>query len=621
MTRLWSRMSPTDPGISWPDVVLALGATAVTQYWLVQRADYWAYASPWLPTVVAWSALLIAVRRVAPALAMGGLLAGAYGWSLLAGGVPWPLLVGCLLAAWWLPTRWGTRTGVVLCVVLAGLPLLADLRRGWLQLSIYPHVFVRFVVDGQVTTVNGIAQVAWKRVTTSGWTWWFSVVIAVFAVAALLLRRRQGVTPVRRTAGERLEGMLRAVRRSSDELSGGLLLGAAAVSMVFVELWGDRVHGNWWTAPGWLPYVVAFAPLTLAARRRVPAVPVAVIGLAALLSYWQTDKLWLLLFALAVALYSVGTARQALRWSMPMAIVVLAALPTIAALVKYPVLVRIYPGIANQPGLTYNQVADDMVNRRWPVSLSLALLVPLCVGIAVRLYRRNVQSAQREAELEQVAVEREVARVVLTERSHIARDLHDVVAHAVNLMVIQAETGPDLVRRGDADVLAGFQRIGDAGRRALSELDRLLSALRDADGVPDPQLAPQPGLADLPQLVADVSDGHLPVELEVSGDLDGPSEGQQVAAYRVVQEALTNVIRHAKASAAQVRVRVEQTGVRVEVSDDGSGFDVAAAADGMRHGLAGMRERVRIEGGTLDLRSTPGSGTTVTAWFPVEGSR
>lgn len=593
----------------------------MTQYWLVQRADYWAYAAPWLPTLVAWSVLLIAVRRVAPALAMGGLLVGAYGWSLLAGGVPWPLLAGCLLAAWSLPTRWGTRTGIVLSLVLAGLPLLADQWREWLQLSIYPHVYVRFIADGQVTTVNGIAQVAWKRVTTSGWTWWFSVVIAVFAVAAMLLRRRHGVTPLRRTAGVRLEEMLRVVRRSSDELSGGLLLGAAAVSMVLVELWGDRVHGNWWTAPGWLPYVVAFAPLTLAVRRRLPVVPAAVIGLVALLSYWQTDKLWSLLFALAVALYSIGTARQALRWSMPMSIVVLAALPTLAALVKYPVLVRIYPGIADQPGLTYNQVADDMVNRRWPVSLSLALLVPLCVGIAVRLYRRNVRAAEREAELEQVAVEREAARVVLTERSHIARDLHDVVAHAVNLMVIQAETGPDLVRRGDADVLAGFQRIGDAGRRALSELDRLLSALRDADGLPDPQLAPQPGLADLPQLVREVSDGHLPVELEVSGDPDGPSEGQQLAAYRLVQEALTNVVRHAKASAAQVRVRVGQAGVRVEVIDDGSGFDVAAAGGGMRHGLTGMRERVRLEGGTLDVRSTPGSGTTVAAWFPVGAGR
>jgi signal transduction histidine kinase len=611
----------TEPRIDWLDVVLSIGAVAVSQYWLVQRADYWAYAPPWLPTLVAWSATLIAVRRFAPAVALAGLLVGAYGWTLLAGGVPWPLLVGCLLAVWCLPTRWGTGTGAVLSAVLAGLPLLADQRRDWLHFWIYPHYYVRFRDGDVITTLGGIAKVAWDRTAAARWPWWFSVITVLFAIVVLILRRRHGVVPVRRAAGERLEELLGVVRRSSAGLSGGLLLGAALSSMVLVELWRDRIQGNWWTAPGWVPYAVALAPLTLALRRRCPAVPVVVIGLAALAAYWQTNELWTLLCALAVALYSTGTARQPLRWSVPAAMIVLAALPAIAALIRYGLMVRIFPRIEDPTAFWDHRLYDEMVARRWPVSLSLALLVPLCVGIAVRLYRGNRASAQREAELELAAAEREAARVVLTERSHIARDLHDVVAHAVNLMVIQAETGPDLVRRGDADVLAGFQRIGDAGRRALSELDRLLSALRDADGVPDPQLAPQPGLADLSQLVTDVSDGHLPIELDVRGDPEGPPEGQQVAAYRLVQEALTNVVRHAKASAARVLVRIEEAGVRVEVSDDGSGFDVAAAGRGTRHGLAGMRERVRIEGGTLDIRSTPGDGTTVAAWFPAGAGR
>jgi signal transduction histidine kinase len=494
---------------------------------------------------------------------------------------------------------------------------------------VYPDVFLRFrSQDGTITTMGGIAVSAWNRVDSQHWAWWGSVAVFAGAALAMLIRRRHGEVPVRRTPGGWIEDLQAAARSRTAGLPVQVLLAVALSTPVLIDVRWDVVrNGNWWTAPGWMPWAIACSPLTLIVRRSRPLVPIAVIGAAALVAYWQTDGLWTLLFALAVALFSLGTSPRSLVWTIPGAVVVLAAIPVIAELIRYPQLILVFPKVARQPTVfgeldrLHNLVYEDIVDRQWPVSLSLILLVPLCVGIAVRLYRRNRVATQREAELELVAVEREAARVVLTERSHIARDLHDVVAHAVNLMVIQAETGPDLVRRGEADVLAGFQRIGDAGRRALSELDRLLSALRDADGVPDPQLAPQPGLAELPQLVTDVSDGHLPIALDVEGDPDGPPEGQQLAAYRLVQEALTNVVRHAKASTARVTVRIDDTGVRVEVTDDGSGFDVAAAARGTRHGLAGMRERVRIEGGTLDVRSTPGSGTTVAAWFPVGGGR
>jgi signal transduction histidine kinase len=315
-----------------------------------------------------------------------------------------------------------------------------------------------------------------------------------------------------------------------------------------------------------------------------------------------------------------------LAWSVPTALVVLAALPTIAELIRYRQMIVLFPAVGRQPldtdpdGRLVNQIYNETVDRQWPVSLSLILLVPLCAGIAVRLYRRNRAAARREKELEREAVEREAEQVVLTERSIIARDLHDVVAHAVNLMVIQAETGPDLVRRGEDDVLAGFQRIGDAGRRALGELDRLLSALRDADGVPDPQLTPQPGLAELRQLVADVTSEQLPIELELSGDVSAPPEGQQLTAYRLVQEALTNAVRHAKATGVQVTVNVGEQWIAVEIVDDGVGFDPDAAGSRGRHGLAGMRERVRVHHGSLEIDSTPGAGTRITAWIPESAS-
>ncbi|MEV5960288.1 sensor histidine kinase [Kribbella sp. NPDC051952] len=614
--------SSSGAGITWPDVVLAVGALAVTQYWLVQRADYWAYAPLLIAGFVALTPLLIAVRRIDPALALTGLLAGAYGWSLLTGGIAWPLLVGCLLAVWSLPTRWGTATGLILTVVLAAVPVLADVNRETLVGRVYLHVYVRFEhPDGSITTILGLARVAWERVAAASWPRWVSVAVVVWCVAVMVLRRHRGLVAVRRTTGQRVEDLRAALLRRTDTLPVDVLIGVALTSPVLVELWADRVHGNWWTAPGWMPYAVAFAPLTLVVRRRWPAVPTVVLAIAALLSYWQTDELWTILLALAVALYSLGTARPPLYWSVPTAIVVLAALPAIAALIRYPQMVLLFPKLAQQPFIwdfghrLRNLTYDEMVDRQWPISLSLSLLVPVCAGIAVRLYGRNREAARREAELEAEVVEREAEQVVLTERSHIARDLHDVVAHAVNLMVIQAETGPDLVRRGEADVLAGFQRIGDAGRRALGELDRLLSALRDADGVPDPQLAPQPGLEDLRQLVTDVSSDQLPISLNLSGDPTAPPAGHQLTAYRLVQEGLTNAVRHAKATGVRVTVESRDEGIAVEVADDGVGFDLATGTGG-RHGLAGMRERVRVHHGTLSIDTAPGAGTTIRAWIP-----
>ena len=186
---------------------------------------------------------------------------------------------------------------------------------------------------------------------------------------------------------------------------------------------------------------------------------------------------------------------------------------------------------------------------------------------------------------------------------------------AVNLMVIQAETGPDLAQRDLQEVLAGFQRIGDAGRRALGELDRMLSALRDAEGRPDPALSPQPGLDDIAQLAKGLSEQGLPVKLEVRGSGAPVPDGVQVTAYRLVQEALTNVVKHARATKVQVLVDVSAGGVGVQIIDDGQGFDSTRSADG-RHGLTGMRERVRIHEGTFTLRSWPGTGTTVSAFLP-----
>ncbi|WP_427887699.1 sensor histidine kinase [Kribbella sp. GL6] len=599
MQRLWRSL--------WPDVALAVAGLLSLQVGAADnRSAAWPHAAVWVQLPMMLLPLLIAVRRIEPVVVLPGLVGAAY-LAGLVGQPDWFLLAGAVLALWSLAGRCSVPVVLAAAACSAALPLLLNQVRGILVNLIYP---------------------SGDHLRTHGWSRWLAFSVMVLALVFLVIRRRSWAHAV--PLATRLRDLRAFLSDPQHDRQRDVLLAVAMSGLVIAQIGRDLFHDFWWSAPDWMPYTVAYACLTLVLRR-FPVVPVVVLAAAALIANWQASTPMLTLYAaLGIALYRlivVPAANRSLRWTVPAGVGVLLTMPLITWRMRYPVMVRIFPKLEHgtleqrADGILHNLDYEALVQHQWPISFALTLLLPVCAGVAVRLYRRNLQASEREAELERTATEREAARVVLTERSYIARDLHDVVAHAVNLMVIQAETGPDLVRRGDDDVLAGFQRIGDAGRRALSELDRLLSALRDADGVPDPQLAPQPGLAELSQLVADVSDDHLPIELDLRGDPDGPPEGQQLAAYRLVQEALTNVVRHAKASAARVVVRIEETGVRVEVSDDGSGFDVGAAARGTRHGLAGMRERVRIEGGTLDLRSTPGSGTTVTAWFPVGGGR
>jgi signal transduction histidine kinase len=221
----------------------------------------------------------------------------------------------------------------------------------------------------------------------------------------------------------------------------------------------------------------------------------------------------------------------------------------------------------------------------------------------------------REIELQRVSELETSRRVVLEERATIARDLHDSVAHHVNLMVIQAETGPDVVARGGEEVLRVFRLIGDTGRRALAELDRTLALLRDDSGA---LLAPQPGLDDLEQLVRDTTAPGLTVELIVDGDRRPLDSGIELAAYRIVQESLTNVIRHAGADSASVSVRYEDARVVVEVTDTGRGDrDRDSPAAGSGNGIVGMRERVLALGGEFEAGPRRDGGFRVRAWLPL----
>jgi signal transduction histidine kinase len=226
-----------------------------------------------------------------------------------------------------------------------------------------------------------------------------------------------------------------------------------------------------------------------------------------------------------------------------------------------------------------------------------------------RELRERVEAAEREHRL---AAERAASE----ERSRIARELHDVVAHSVSVMVVQASGVRRLLhddQERERDALLSVEQIG---REALTEMRRMLGVMRTGDAKPA-DLAPQPGLRHLERLVAQVEEAGLPVTLRIEGERPELSAGIDLSAYRIVQEGLTNALKHAKGSHAEVVVRYGDDGVEVEISDDGAGVN-GSGPRSEGHGLVGMRERVALYGGVLEAGPRDGGGFVLRAQLPVE---
>jgi signal transduction histidine kinase len=238
--------------------------------------------------------------------------------------------------------------------------------------------------------------------------------------------------------------------------------------------------------------------------------------------------------------------------------------------------------------------------------LAVAYTFAYALGTSTRA-RRNQAAALAERD-RRVAGEREAA--VLRERTRISRDLHDIVTHAVGIMIVQAESGPLLVRSDPARADAAFEAIAATGRDAVVQLRRAVGGLR----LPDDDALLQPGLVQLPDLAGRVRATGLDVSLELAEMAVAVPEDVGVALYRIVQEALTNAVRHA--AARSVRVIVDCTGeaLTVTVVDDGRG---TATADPPGFGIVGMRERAQACGGTLRAGPAPGGGFEVTASLPI----
>jgi signal transduction histidine kinase len=342
---------------------------------------------------------------------------------------------------------------------------------------------------------------------------------------------------------------------------------------------------RWFTVPA-----IALVALPLLARRRFPfAAPAAVWVFAAAFSFVDGR---LVVFSLTssivglVAAFLLGNLRDDFQARTGLAVVV-----TGAAAVIY-----------NNP----DRAAGELVFV--PVLFGIGWLA----GFALRERAAQAEAAEERAAYAELQREAAARIAVAEERARIARELHDVVAHAVSVMVLQVgAVRHKLSKRSDEDGEA-LGHVEEAGRRALGEMRRLLLAMReDGDGA---ELAPQPGLDALDSLAEEVGRAGLPVHLHVEGERFALPGALDLSAYRIVQEGLTNALKYARASRADVAVRYRPDEVSIEVRDDGVG---ATNTDGLGHGLVGMRERVKIYGGEMTAGPSPDGGFVLTARLPL----
>jgi signal transduction histidine kinase len=350
---------------------------------------------------------------------------------------------------------------------------------------------------------------------------------------------------------------------------------------------GQAALPSWFAVPA-----IALAVLTLLGRRQFPfAAPAALWLLCSVLSFLDgrlvSAPTGVFLAGMAAAVL-FGNLRAPERARLGLAIVLAGA-----AVIVY-----------NAP----DRAAGQFVFT--PLLFAIAWLV----GFILR--ERSAQAEAAEARALQAERDRETAAriAVAEERARIARELHDVVAHAVSLMVLQVGAVRHKMPASAAQDHDALKNVEQVGRTALAEMRSLLGAMRfDGDPV---ELAPQPGLGDVDALLADVRAAGLPVRMQIEGEPLVLPRAIDLSAYRIVQEGLTNSLKHAGAQQADVALRYSANEVLVEVRDDGRG---PSASDGLGHGLIGINERVKIYGGDMKVGAASGGGFLLRARLPLNG--
>lgn len=369
-----------------------------------------------------------------------------------------------------------------------------------------------------------------------------------------------------------MRGLLRRHATRIDVALSVVLIGVAEL-----EVWTGTGAGNHRFAYAIVAPVMA---LTVALRRRYPTASGTAAGLlsVAAADLWGPPNLLSYAIAWACAMYGLAV------WSRP----------------RWFLLAVASFGVALGVSATLGRAESGEIEfvLTW---LVLLVLVRYVVG-------------EREQRLRMAEREREVAarEAVVEERARIARELHDVIAHEVSMIVVQA--GAERKVLGDAnastrDVLATIENVG---RSALDEMRRMVGMLRQDAGSPP---APQPALADIATLVERIQDAGVPVKLSVEGEPHDLPAGIELSAFRIVQEALTNIVKHAGDARAEVRIRYADDALALEIVDDGRSPEKGESTGG--HGLAGMRERVAMYGGHLEVGRRDGAGFTVRARLPI----
>jgi signal transduction histidine kinase len=252
-----------------------------------------------------------------------------------------------------------------------------------------------------------------------------------------------------------------------------------------------------------------------------------------------------------------------------------------------------------------------------PLYAAVTVFAAMWWGEAVRARRAYVAELRDRAERAERTREEEARRRVDEERLRIARELHDVVSHTIGVISVQAGVAAHLLERRPDKAAESLAAIRQASDEALGELHAMLGVLRERDGDGGTPLAPAPGLAELDALVAQAAGAGVEVQVSLEGAPRPLPAAVDLACYRVVQESLTNVVRHAGASRAEITVRHDDGRVVVEVTDDGRGPNGSANGNGGGQGIVGMRERARALGGTLEAGPRPGGGFRVQAVLPM----
>jgi signal transduction histidine kinase len=377
------------------------------------------------------------------------------------------------------------------------------------------------------------------------------------------------------------------------------LVVAAAVAVLSVfevastsaePLPGERV------ADGFAYALVIAGSVSLVWRRKRP-IAVLVIVTAALVTFWLRGHAALLSVLGLPALYAVAAHAERRRrawWALGVTCICLLAMASVSVLDRPD-------GFAYLEGL----------------SIAAFLVGAVAAGLIIRNRERIFVDTERRAAAAEADRLAEAERAVARERSRIAREMHDVVAHSMSVVAVQAAAGREIVHVNPDKAAEVFARIETVGRESLTELRRMLGVLRDS-GDHDASLSPQPGIADIAAAVAQSTATGVATELVIEGQQKPLAPGIELTAFRIVQEALTNVRKHAGASAsATVRMSYEAHDLTLEVTDDGRGAATSLSGIGTGHGLIGMRERVEIYGGHFASGPRRGGGYAVHVVLPI----